>query len=173
MLPIKRDKSTDFLTLPCIVTQSDVVSSVFHSNLGFSVSLTNHPRKDLCMSNLVQCQVSVDNFVRVRINGQMQLSPDRTAFFTVFFDFPLTLTKDLQPGGINYRVKDFPPGVVLKLALTDFCPLADTTVIRNAHEGKKVIHEALNRPQGQPEHTFHHQDGRNGKVGITPRTPTR
>jgi hypothetical protein len=58
------------------------------------------------MSNLVQCQVSADNFVRVRINGQMQLYPDRTAFFAVFFDFPLSFTKDLQPGEsiIGYRI---------------------------------------------------------------------
>ncbi len=52
----------------------------------------------------------------------MQLSPDTTALFAVLSDFPFAFTKDLQPGGINHRVR-FHPGDVLKLTLTDFARL--------------------------------------------------
>ncbi len=36
---------------------------------------------------------------------------DTAAFPGHAFDFPLAFTEDLQPGGINYQVCDFPPGL--------------------------------------------------------------
>ncbi len=59
----------------------------------------------------------------VAVNCQMQLSPYTTAFLAMLFDFPLAFTKDLQPGGINHQMRDFTPGDVLKLTLTDFARL--------------------------------------------------
>jgi hypothetical protein len=55
--------------------------------------------------------------------SQMQLSPDTTAFFAVFFDFPLTFTENFQPGGINHQMRDFTRVGALKLTLTDFARL--------------------------------------------------
>jgi hypothetical protein len=57
------------------------------------------------------------------VNGQMQLTPDTTAFFAMLFDFPFAFTKDLQPGGINHQMCDFTRVGVLKLTLTDFARL--------------------------------------------------
>lgn len=101
---------------------------------------------------------------------QMQLSPDMAAFFAVFFDFPLAFTEDLQPGGINHRVRDFTPGGRFKTEIDRLCPPADTAVIRteqrNAHQGKNGINEALCSRQGQSEYAFNHQNGSDGKVRI-------
>jgi hypothetical protein len=57
------------------------------------------------------------------IYSKMQLSPDATTFFAVFFDFPLTFTEDLQPGGINHQMRDFTRVDALKLTFTDFARL--------------------------------------------------
>ena len=63
-----------------------------------------------------------------RVNGQMELPLGTTPFFAVFFDFPLAFTKDLQPGGINYQMRDFTPGGRFETDTDRFCALADTVV---------------------------------------------
>lgn len=74
------------------------------------------------------------------IYSKMQLSPDATTFFAVFFDFLLTFTEDLQPGGINHQMRDFTPGGRFKTDIHRLCPFADAAVVRaaqwNAHQGK-------------------------------------
>ncbi len=100
----------------------------------------------------------------------MQLTPDTTAFFAVFFDFPFASTKDLQPGGINHQMRDFAPGGRFETDINRLCPPADAGVIRAAqryiHQGKNGINEALSSPKGQPEYAFNHQDSGDGKVRI-------
>ena len=49
----------------------------------------------------------------------------------MLFDFPLAFTEDLQPGGINYRVR-FHPGGRFETDINRLCPPADTAVIRAA-----------------------------------------
>lgn len=92
------------------------------------------------------------------VNGQMQLPPDTAAFFAVFSDFPFAFTGDLQLGGINHQMRDFPPGWLFETDSDRLCPPADIGVIRtaqrNAHQGENGINEALSSPQGQPEYSF-------------------
>ena len=66
------------------------------------------------------------------VNGEMQLTPDTAAFLAMLFDFPLSFTEDLQPGGINYQVCDFTPGGRFETDINLLCPPADTAVIRAA-----------------------------------------
>jgi hypothetical protein len=108
------------------------------------------------------------------IDCQMQLSPDTTALMAVLFDFPLAFTKTFSPVESITRCAISPRVGVLKLTLTELCPLADTAVIRaaqrNVHQGKNGINKTLRRPQGEPEHAFNHQDSGNGKVRIALRS---
>ncbi|ORM91370.1 hypothetical protein HA46_18360 [Pantoea septica] len=108
------------------------------------------------------------------VNGQMQLPPDSTAFFAVFFDFPFAFTKDLQPGRINHQMRDFAPCRRFETDINRLCPLADAGVIRaaqrNIHQGKNGINKTLRSPQGQPEYAFEDQDSGDSKVRITLRS---
>lgn len=110
----------------------------------------------------------------VAINSQMQLSLDTTALFAVFFDFPFTFTKNLQPGGINHQMRDFTPGGSFETDIDRFRPFADTAVIRaaqlNIHQGKNGIYKTLRGSQGEPEYPFNHQNGGDGQVRITLRS---
>ncbi|EFE23646.1 hypothetical protein EDWATA_01335 [Edwardsiella tarda ATCC 23685] len=78
--------------------------------------------------------------MRVRINSQMQFPSDTTAFFAIFFDFPLTFAEDFQPCGINHQMRYLTSGGCFKTDINRLCPLADTGVIRtaqrNPHQGK-------------------------------------
>lgn len=58
------------------------------------------------------------------------LPPDTTALFAVFFDFPFTFTKKLQPGGINHQMRNFTPGGRFKTDINRPGTLADAGVIR-------------------------------------------
>ncbi|XEH01861.1 hypothetical protein NMD88_07160 [Edwardsiella tarda] len=61
--------------------------------------------------------------MRARINSQMLFLPDMTAFFALFFDAPLTSTKDRQPAGINHPLRYLTRAGVLKRTLTDLARL--------------------------------------------------
>ncbi|OUH78863.1 Uncharacterised protein [Klebsiella pneumoniae] len=102
------------------------------------------------------------------IYSKMQLSPDATTFFAVFFDFRLTFTEDLQSGGVNHQMRDFTPGGRFKADIHLLCPFADAAVVRAAqwdtHQGKNGINKALCGSQGQPEYAFNDQNGGDSKV---------
>ncbi len=104
----------------------------------------------------------------------MQLSPDTTAFFAVFFDFPFAFTKDLQPGGINHQMRDFTPGERFETDINRLYALTDTGVIRaaqrNIHQCKNGINKTLCSPQSQPKYAFNDQSGGDGEIRIALRS---
>ena len=75
----------------------------------------------------------------------MQLPPDTTAFFAVFFDFPFAFTKDLQPGGINHQMRDFTSGERFETDINRLCALADTGVIRAAQRNIYQCKNGINK----------------------------
>ena len=126
------------------------------------------PGKTSASVTLFSDRFCADNFMCVRINRQMQLPPDTTAFFAVLFNFPFAFTEDLQACRINHQMRDFTLGGRFKTDINRFCPLADTGVIRAAQR-KNGINKALCGSQGQPEYAFNHQNGGDGKVRIAQR----
>lgn len=79
----------------------------------------------------------------VAVNYQMELLPNTTLFFAVFFDFLLTFTENFQPGGINYQIRNFPPSRRFDTDTNRFCPLTDAAVIQTA---KRKPHQSKMEP---------------------------
>ncbi|CAI2490445.1 Uncharacterised protein [Serratia proteamaculans] len=71
-----------------------VISAIGRSDLNFPVGLTNKSRECLCVSHIIQGQVSVDNLMSTGIHRQVKFPPDATLFLTVFFHLPLPFTED-------------------------------------------------------------------------------
>src|SRR5476649_1277901 len=60
----------------------------------FPVCLADKSWECLCISHVVQGQVSTDNLMRTGVHRQMQFSPDAALFLTLFFYLPLPFTED-------------------------------------------------------------------------------
>lgn len=89
-----RDKYFDFLTPQFVVTPSGVISSIRLSAPDFPMCLANKSLECLCISHVVQGQVSSDNLMCISVNRQMQFQPEATLFLTVFFQLQLSLTEN-------------------------------------------------------------------------------
>lgn len=100
----------------------------------------------------------------------MQFSPDTPFFLTVLFHFPLPLTKDLEPRGVDNEVHYFTLRWRFKRDIHGLFPFADECVTRTVqwhfHQGENGVDEALEGPKYQTENTFQHQYGGNGHIGI-------
>lgn len=77
-------------------------------------------------------ELQSDDFMCFAVNAQMQFPPNTAAFFAVFSDFPFAFTEDLQPGGINHKMRDLAPCDCFKTDTDRLFPPADTDVIRTA-----------------------------------------
>lgn len=95
------------------------------------MSLPDKSVKGLCNRYVVQRQIDAD-FMRLRINGQMQFTPDTTSLFSVLFDFLFALTEDLQSCGITHQMRNLSPGWAFKTDVSRSCSFAETTVIHVA-----------------------------------------
>ncbi|AKM48639.1 hypothetical protein CGL57_18225 [Edwardsiella anguillarum] len=73
---------------------------------------------------------STDNVMCVHINGQMQFPPDAITLFARLLNFPLTVTEDLQHGGINYPMRNLTSAGRCKTDVNLPDTFTDTTVIR-------------------------------------------
>ena len=71
-----------------------VIRAIGRSDLNFPMGLTNKSRECLCISHIIQGQVSADNLVGICVHGQVQFPPDAALFLTVFFHHPLPFTED-------------------------------------------------------------------------------
>lgn len=82
------------------------------------------------------------------VNGQVELPPDSTALFAVFFDLPLAFTEDLHHGGVKHQMRNFTPGLCFKADVNRLSPFTDTTVIRAAQRNARQVKNGPVRPSG-------------------------
>ncbi len=71
-----------------------VVSPLGAGGPDFPVRLTDQARECLCISHVIQGEVSADNLMRTGVYRQVQFTPDTAFFLAVFFHLPLTFTED-------------------------------------------------------------------------------
>jgi len=62
-----------------------VISPISTDGSDFPVRLTDKPQEGLCISHVIQGEVSADNLMRISVYRQVQFTPDAALFLTVFF----------------------------------------------------------------------------------------
>jgi hypothetical protein len=71
-----------------------VISTIGASHLNSPVGLTDKSRECLCVSHIIQGQVSADNLMRTGVHRQVKFPPDAALFLTMLFHLPLPFTED-------------------------------------------------------------------------------
>lgn len=126
--------------------------------------------QDLGIMDCVQCHLRRHDVVGGRVYRQMQLAPDPAFVMTMFPDLQLSLTKNLEAGGVDDQVGELALGWQPVSHLDYAGALADTGIVGGAqwhiHQLKQRIEQALSCAQGEIEYSLEHQEGADSLVGV-------